>query len=210
MGKIQIQPKQSVLDKTINKTFTRLKVIKFQYYKQWTSKREPVWNCSCECGLQNILVTDSNLKQGNTKSCGCFQKDGLKKLHLKNIKENAPFDAVLREYVSSAKRRNLEFGLSKEQFLFLTSQNCFYCNSIPSTIKDRNGKDEYKGKLFIYNGIDRIDNALGYTIENSVSCCRMCNWMKGSLDQVAFLQQVQKISSHILKRHSCNAGGTNS
>lgn len=32
------------------------------------------WRCLCECGNE-ILVQTDNLKSGNTKSCGCLQKD---------------------------------------------------------------------------------------------------------------------------------------
>lgn len=32
------------------------------------------WHCLCECGNEVLVQTD-NLKSGNTKSCGCLQKD---------------------------------------------------------------------------------------------------------------------------------------
>lgn len=32
------------------------------------------WRCLCECGNEVLVQTD-NLKSGNTKSCGCLQKD---------------------------------------------------------------------------------------------------------------------------------------
>ena len=32
------------------------------------------WRCRCECGSEVLVQTD-NLKSGNTKSCGCLQKD---------------------------------------------------------------------------------------------------------------------------------------
>lgn len=32
------------------------------------------WRCQCECGNEVLVQTD-NLKSGNTKSCGCLQKD---------------------------------------------------------------------------------------------------------------------------------------
>lgn len=32
------------------------------------------WLCRCDCGNQ-IIVTGSNLKQGNVKSCGCLRSD---------------------------------------------------------------------------------------------------------------------------------------
>ncbi len=42
-------------------------------------------------------------------------------------------------------------------------------------------------------GIDRIDNEKGYTKENSVSCCKLCNFMKKALTQKDFLNHIKKI-----------------
>jgi len=33
------------------------------------------WNCICECGVK-IMARGGNLLSGNTKSCGCLQKEG--------------------------------------------------------------------------------------------------------------------------------------
>lgn len=34
------------------------------------------WWCKCECGRE-VLVTKSNLRSGNTKSCGCWKRDRM-------------------------------------------------------------------------------------------------------------------------------------
>lgn len=36
------------------------------------------WLCECECGKQKT-VSSSNLKVGNTKSCGCLARSAMKK-----------------------------------------------------------------------------------------------------------------------------------
>lgn len=38
------------------------------------SAGERVMNCTCLCG-NNVKVKTSNLKSGNTKSCGCLHQD---------------------------------------------------------------------------------------------------------------------------------------
>ena len=35
-----------------------------------------VWKCKCDCGNE-LTVIKSNLKRGNTKSCGCFHKEKI-------------------------------------------------------------------------------------------------------------------------------------
>lgn len=50
--------------------FARLTVLEYAYSR----KKQRVWKCLCDCG--NIVYTTSNsLLQGNTKSCGCLQKE---------------------------------------------------------------------------------------------------------------------------------------
>jgi len=68
-------------------------------------------------------------------------------------------------YKQGAKRRNHIFKLSLFDFTTLIVQPCYYC--------DR--------KDGIYNGIDRVNNTKGYVNNNCVSCCKKCNFMKGSL-----------------------------
>lgn len=80
-------------------------------------------------------------------------------------------------YTYSAKRRGIEFNLNLEEFSSLISQECSYCGSKESV------------------GVDRIDNDLSYTTENSTPCCTMCNMMKKNLPLDIFIEHCQKISA---------------
>lgn len=42
------------------------------------------WQCLCECG-NIVLVQTDNLKNGNTKSCGCYQKEQASKTNFKDL-----------------------------------------------------------------------------------------------------------------------------
>ena len=59
----------------IGETFGKLKVL--QMIENERSKEGNfIWECQCECG--NVLkVSTSNLKSGNTTSCGCTRKEKL-------------------------------------------------------------------------------------------------------------------------------------
>lgn len=41
------------------------------------------WKCYCECG-NDIVVSSHSLRRGNTKSCGCLQKDIIKEIGYSN------------------------------------------------------------------------------------------------------------------------------
>ena len=58
--------------------FHRLTVVK--RHPENNKQNKPMWVCKCDCG-KVVIVTGSDLKSGNTKSCGCLDKEvGKKKL----------------------------------------------------------------------------------------------------------------------------------
>ena len=58
-----------------NKIFDRLMVIeKSGQYIAPSGCKEPTWLCICECG-NKCIVRGSQLRSGNTKSCGCLKRD---------------------------------------------------------------------------------------------------------------------------------------
>lgn len=67
--------------------------------------------------------------------------------------------------------------------------NCHYCGIEPLQIS----KSQSNTGNYIYNGIDRIDNNLGYIIENCVSCCGRCNKIKDKMTSKEFLNHIEKI-----------------
>jgi 5-methylcytosine-specific restriction endonuclease McrA len=77
-------------------------------------------------------------------------------------------------YQGSAKRRGLEFVLTREVFDTLTAMDCHYCGRPP--IESRS-----------INGIDRIDNALEYVDGNMVTACSTCNYAKRAMSASEFI-----------------------
>src|SRR5215831_18287230 len=62
-------PKMRAVD-LVGQHFSRLVVI--EPAEPRAGKR--YWLCRCECGNE-IVATGSNLRTGNTNSCGCFQRE---------------------------------------------------------------------------------------------------------------------------------------
>ena len=145
------------------------------------------WECLCDCGNTRVVFT-RYLNSGITKSCGeCTPKqNGVK------ATPDGTFNEVYNRYICSARNKNKEFSLTKEKFKEITKQNCFYCGTKPQQIarKDR----EYP---YIYNGIDRVDNTKGYTDDNIVPCCGICNKMKLEMSIDEFKEKIITIMNHM-------------
>ena len=163
-----------------NQRFGRLVVFK---YDKPGHNRNSKWWCKCNCG-NVISVYGTNLTKGNTKSCGCIQR--------KAPGESAAH-TLYNSYVNGAKRRSLEWAISKRYFLYLTKQNCYYCNNKPSKYQ----KPQSNNGGYYYNGIDRINNEYGYTINNVTTCCYVCNVWKLSMKQNDFINHCKKIAHTI-------------
>jgi hypothetical protein len=152
-----------------------------------------IWRCTCECGKQKV-IPGSNLIRG-TKSCGCITKEvptWTTELYGSGAtKPNgvSAFNDLYSSYKYRAKKKNMEFRLSKEKFRELTSKNCFYCGDDPQKL---HGRNDLNGG-YVFNGIDRIDNKLGYIDGNVITCCSICNKMKLDTDYNIFLFRVKKI-----------------
>lgn len=52
------------------------------------------------------------------------------------------------------------------------------------------------GEKYWYNGIDRIDSALGYIEGNVQPCCKEANLAKLNMSEEDFLQLIREIHSH--------------
>lgn len=72
---------------TISRQFGRLTVIEYSgVHITPCGTRKKMWKCRCECGKETI-VADNNLKNGSTKSCGCWK-------HSKIIEHNTKHGGV--------------------------------------------------------------------------------------------------------------------
>lgn len=97
------------------------------------------------------------------------QSDSFKvRRKIVRYKSNRSMKGKYRSYKSDAKRRDIPFNLTFEEFITFWQKPCTYCGSEIETI-----------------GIDRVDSNLSYHLSNCVSCCIVCNRMKTdlSLDQ---------------------------
>lgn len=144
-------------------------------------KRSARWLCRCDCGNEIVLRAGS-LGRGLTKSCGCMQ-------HGPKLPPGVGArNRVLKTYKGSARRRGHAWELGDDDFDRLVSQNCHYCGIAPSSLS------VYGLSQFTYNGLDRVDNDLGYTRRNVVTCCAICNNAKKDLSYDEFMAWIARLT----------------
>ncbi len=148
----------------------------------------------CKCGT--IEKTSYNkLKHYQTKCGQCYKKERKEKrgpiLPIGQASKNALFGV----YQKRAKEKQLNFTLSFDEFINLTSDDCYYCGNQPDCVSRRSGTyGEYK-----HNTIDRVNNELGYIPDNCVPCCYTCNSVKSNKTLEQFKSYVQILYNTINK-----------
>lgn len=167
--------------------FGLLKVISFSHRKSFSRRGyHYYWNCVCECG-GSCTPTSNALRAGHSTSCGCLLKLSNKKNKEISLTEQRARTLRFNNYKNQAKERGYNWELSKEFCYEIFKKDCHYCGEPPSN------RLKAKNSIFIYNGIDRVDNTIGYKEDNVVPCCAFCNWSKNNYTLQEFLSWVKKV-----------------
>ncbi len=163
------------------RVFDRLTVTGYAFYRA----RSNYWHCVCVCGVTCVRCQRA-LFDPHKSSCGCVIDE---RMAARPGGGYGSRNALLASYKRGAAERGYTFELSIEEFEQLTHGDCFYCGAPPLQII-RNGKC----RPYTYNGIDRVDNARGYTTDNVRSCCGQCNTAKNTLTETEFFAWVGRVA----------------
>jgi hypothetical protein len=93
--------------------------------------------------------------------------------HFRNIQ------IYYKDYILSARNRNYTMALEFNDFKTMVLSECYYCQYIK------------EGEV---NGIDRLNNSIGYEKDNCVPCCETCNMMKHTFHPIFFIELCRIIS----------------
>ncbi len=168
----------------------RLTVIKLDD----TVKSGIYWICKCKCGNEvSVLVT--SLLSESTRSCGCLQKEiAAKQIISQNTKYTKEISAAKVIY-----RTYSDGNITFEDFYRLSQLPCNYCGREPFkkyTKFDINKMllEEIETCYFIYNGLDRVENAIRvHNLDNVVPCCYRCNFAKNDKTVDEFKSLIDKL-----------------
>ena len=89
------------------------------------------------------------------------------------------------QFKSGALRREIPVSIDQHHYAQLIVSPCHYCWGEPTQASRI--------------GIDRMDSKKGYSLENCVPCCPVCNFMKNTMKYADFLSHVQLIAGHVYK-----------
>lgn len=193
--KLQLRNAFCKRDDYVGKRFNRLTVLRVDEElsaERRTDTRKPLYLiCKCDCGKE-VSVWAHSLKSGQ-KSCGCHLKDKTR-----NDVYRTSLNRLHSAYVGNAKRRNLPFELSKEEFASIAGRPCHYCGAPAVTTGSYAGHTDYREYAFPATGVDRKDPSLGYTLSNCVPACTTCNLAKQSMTYDEFLAWRDRLLAHTI------------
>ena len=138
----------------------------------------------CECGSPFKLRITNKAKDVEEYKCPRCKRHALM---LDHVGERYIFKRIKQDARSMAR----VFDITLEWFVEECHKPCHYCgraNYNKQDIPSKTGFPLLQG--FRYNGLDRIDNDIGYVEENCVSCCIVCNRAKNSMPYEDFIEWV--------------------
>lgn len=175
------------------------RLIVLEYYGK-DKRGKHLWRCKCDCGNEKVVVAD-NLSSGKSNSCGCLKREFLARKGNQFGLFTDRRIAVFRVQYSHIKRRHKKFIgeiFSFDDFVKKSESPCYYCGMEWSReLQDRRNETIKDGLIsdtvVRCNGIDRIDSNIGYTSENTVSCCKYCNTAKNTMTQEQFKEWIVRV-----------------
>ena len=157
------------------------------------------YECLCECG-NTVCRKHSCLTQKQTVSCGCWKAE---KASFAFRKPDTAFRDLWFSYRKGARERSLEWSLTEEQFREIILSPCYYTGREPSQEahscqtrkRAKLGLPPLPGGTFLYNGIDRLDSSIGYTLDNCVAACGHANKSKLEMSHDEFIALCKEIAA---------------
>ena len=155
--------------------------------KHKLAQHDFVHHCKLVCNFQK-----------NKSTHNTYKKIYLKNTIIRRPKSTLPhgqagFNNWLHVYKKAATQGKRIFNISKKEFKHIVTKPCAYCGQMPVEYRVKRN-DGNLSTPFFCNGIDRINNHIGYIKENCTPCCKVCNLMKHVLNYKEFINQCETIS----------------
>lgn len=168
-----------------------------KYKREWSARHRPAilqqkrvshtcYDCNKPTEPQRSRCK-LHLRRGTatTKRYGQTPKGKANRRYLNNRASRRRRRTCRRfEYVQAMKiRKGKKWTIMKEQYYNLIKNVCHYCGLNNNTEAGA--------------GLDRLDNNLGYELDNVVSCCIECNRVRSDLFSVSEMKTIGKVVRQI-------------
>lgn len=127
--------------------------------------------CKSKKNKQRYLENSSKIRAKSKAWKEANRESYLAKQRAYGNNRSKTVDGKYIEYKTGAKKRGYIFNLTKDSFSKYWQQPCFYCGTTIDTI-----------------GLDRKDNEIGYTEDNVVACCKICNRAKDTMSSDDYIK----------------------
>jgi hypothetical protein len=163
-----------------------------KWHKDYQDMRVPARTISKKYGIKHDTLLNAFrrlnlwLRPKGFRPNNCHGKDGADNNRLRLLW------FFKFTYKIRALRKNLEVTLTDDDFVRLVTSNCHYCGK-SHLLETRLVNNKRVNMLTI----DRIDSSKGYTPDNCVPSCKICNTIKMDQTYGDFLAQIKRIHSHL-------------
>jgi len=136
--------------------------------------------CEKELYLKNrerILLLNKVWRQNNKERLSAYNKIRDREVGRR-----------LKKSIAVAKKRHLSWDITLLDFQSLCLLPCHYCNNI---LEDRGNST--------YGALDRINNSIGYQLDNVLPSCATCNYLRGDILSVSETEELIKLLIQLRK-----------
>lgn len=152
------------------------------------------WLCQCDCGNKKEILGEL-LRLGKTTSCGCARVEMMTGTR-RAWKGRGLLSGFRFAHIKAcAKSREIPFDLSIDDLWALFERQGGTC-ALSGRDLSLYGR---KGESFGNASLDRINSALGYTLDNVQWVHKDFNYMKQVFSQNDFVSMCQEVVNHFKK-----------
>lgn len=148
-----------------------------------------IYHFLCDCGNEFTIKHTSKLKNGGKFRCrDCYV--------LRDSESYSPewgYRLAMKRIKNDAARAGRVFEITLDEFMIISQQDCFYCKLPPSNKLTYVSNAGNFTREFIYSGMDRVDNEVGYIRTNVVPCCIICNRAKNNMPFDEFMSWISRL-----------------
>jgi hypothetical protein len=150
-----------------------------EYVKEYHKEYHKEWYARNKQRLDNKnTIWQKNNKIAVKKIRERYNKNNSESVRKSQKKANRSANGKFRSLKWSARQRGYEVSITIDMWKKIIENPCIYCGDTTNI------------------GVDRRVNEIGYTENNSVPCCTMCNMMKKNYTLDDFLSKIKKIYNY--------------